>query len=39
LIKTRLAGKSPDFADALVMAVCQDGAVSFDTALNEAVAF
>lgn len=30
LIKTRLAGKSPDFADALVMAVATDGALSFD---------
>ncbi len=39
LIKTHLGGKSPDFADALVMATCDDASVSFDTALDVAVMF
>ena len=39
LIKTHLAGKSPDFADALAMSTCDDATVSFDTALDVAVMF
>lgn len=41
-IKVKLSGASPDFADALAMAHCSDGAVDFTTALSErgeAVAF
>lgn len=41
-IKVKLSGVSPDYADALAMAHCSDGAIDFTTALSErgeAVAF
>jgi phage terminase large subunit len=38
-IKVKLGGQSPDFADALAMAVTTDGSISFDTSHNGPIAF
>lgn len=35
-IKTKLSGASPDYADALAMAVVTDGVIDFATAMSEA---
>jgi hypothetical protein len=39
LIKAKLGGASPDFADALAMCICPDGAIRFDGPTTGPVAF